>query len=42
MVFDDYGWKDFEGQREVADEFFSTQIEKVVALPTGQGLVIKR
>jgi predicted O-methyltransferase YrrM len=42
IVFDDYGWKGLEAQRSVVDEFFSTHFECVVALPTGQGLIIKR
>ncbi len=41
-VFDDYGWRGLEAQRSVVDEFFSDKRETVVALPTGQGLLIKR
>jgi hypothetical protein len=42
IVFDDYGWKGLEAQRTVVDEFFSKKPETVLALPTGQGLLIKR
>jgi hypothetical protein len=42
VLFDDYGWKGLEAQRSVVDEFFANTPERVVALPTGQGLVIKR
>jgi hypothetical protein len=42
IVFDDYGWKGLEAQRVVVDKFFSEKPESVVALPTGQGLLIKR
>jgi predicted O-methyltransferase YrrM len=42
IVFDDYGWNGLEAQRDVVDAFFSDKPEAVVALPTGQGLAIKR
>jgi|SRR5271165_2780309 len=42
LLLDDYGWKGLEAQRDVVDEFFSQKPETVVALPTGQGLLIKR
>lgn len=42
MIFDDYGWKGLEAQRSVVDEYFSTRPEAIVALPTGQGMLIKR
>jgi Macrocin-O-methyltransferase (TylF) len=42
LVFDDYGWNGLEAQRTAVDEFFSQRSESVVALPTGQGLAIKR
>ena len=41
-VFDDYGEKGLEAQRAVVDEFLSDKPERVVALPTRQGLLIKR
>jgi Macrocin-O-methyltransferase (TylF) len=42
IVFDDYGETGLEAQRAVVDEFFSEKPETVVALPTRQGLLIKR
>ena len=42
VVFDDYGWKGLEAQRATVDEFLSQRPESVIALPTGQGLMIKR
>lgn len=41
MIFDDYGWKNFKKQQEAVDSFFTNRSEKVLELPTGQGLVIK-
>jgi len=42
IIFDDYGWVGYEDQREIIDLFFSDKAEKVLALPTGQGMVIKK
>ena len=42
MVFDDYGETGLEDQRAVVDEFLSERPESVIALPTRQGLLIKR
>ena len=44
IVFDDYGQRGLEPQRAVVDNFFaeSDQAEKVIAIPTGQGLLVKR
>ncbi|MBF0099622.1 MAG: class I SAM-dependent methyltransferase [Desulfobacterales bacterium] len=42
IVFDDYGWDGYEEQRIVIDHFFADKLEKIFALPTGQGLVIKK
>lgn len=39
-VFDDYGWAGYEDQRAVVDEFFARRPEEVIALPTGQALVV--
>jgi hypothetical protein len=39
-VFDDYGWAGYEDQRAVIDEFFAARPEEVIALPTGQALVV--
>jgi O-methyltransferase len=41
VVLDDYGWSGYEAQRAAIDTFFSGRPEQVVALPTGQGIVIK-
>ena len=44
IVFDDYGQRGLEPQRAVVDEFFaaSEMGERVIAVPTGQGLLVKR
>ncbi len=42
VIFDDYGWEEFGEQRLAIDEFFSARKEEVLALPTGQGVVIKQ
>lgn len=42
MVFDDYGFSNYGDQRAVIDRFFADRAESVVALPTGQALMVKR
>ena len=42
MVFDDYGEKGLESQRAAVDEFLADKPESVVALPTRQGVLLKR
>ena len=42
VVFDDYGWKIFQPQKDAADEFMKTRGQMILELPTGQGLMIKR
>jgi O-methyltransferase len=42
VVFDDYGWKQFETQKEAADRFMAARGQLIMELPTGQGLMIKR
>ena len=42
IVFDDYGWKQFEKQKEAADRFMAARGQFIMELPTGQGLMIKR
>jgi predicted O-methyltransferase YrrM len=42
IVFDDYGFPACRGEREAADEYFSTKVEKPICLPTGQAFVIKQ
>jgi len=41
MVFDDYGWLEYSDQRTVIEEFLSQHPDEVIALPTGQGLLVK-
>jgi len=41
VVLDDYGWKDYEEQRQTMDEFAEQAGVAILALPTGQGLIIK-
>ena len=41
IVFDDYGWTGLEAQREVIDAFVRDKAEQVIALPTGQALLVK-
>ena len=40
IVLDDYGWRPFRRQKEVADAFFASRGLEVLELPTGQGLVV--
>jgi O-methyltransferase len=42
VVLDDYGWRAHQAQHDGADAFFSAVDHRVLELPTGQGLVIKR
>lgn len=42
VVFDDYGWRGYEDQRDVIDRFFASRPEAPIALPTGQAAVIKQ
>jgi hypothetical protein len=42
IVFDDYGWHAFRPQKQAEDTFFAARGYRVLELPTGQGLVIKR
>ena len=42
LVFDDYGARGFHDQRTVIDEFFSDKPDQVIALPTCQGIVVKK
>jgi hypothetical protein len=41
VVFDDYGWEDYQDQRQLIDKFFAEQGETVMALPTGQAMAVK-
>ncbi len=42
IICDDYGFETCPGARNAVDCFFADKPEKVVHLPTGQGLVLKR
>jgi len=42
ILGDDYGFITCPGQKKAMDLFFSDKLEEIVALPTGQGFVIKR
>lgn len=41
-LLDDYLWQGFEDQRRLVDEFFEQQQLTIIALPTGQGIVLNR
>jgi hypothetical protein len=41
LVCDDYGFDSCPGARRAMDEFFAGRRERIIHLPTGQGLVIK-
>lgn len=41
VVLDDYGWRGYEEQRATMDEFARSARVEILALPTGQGLVVK-
>lgn len=41
ILSDDYGFAGFESQRQALDEFAAARGVQVMALPTGQGLIIK-
>lgn len=42
IVFDDYGWAAYRAQRIAEDEFMAERGYRILEIPTGQGLVIKR
>lgn len=42
VLLDDYDWPGYEDTKILSDEFFHALGQWVVALPTGQGLVIKK
>ena len=42
IVFDDYGWTGYDAQRYAEDAFMTERGYRVLELPTGQGMVIKR
>lgn len=42
MVFDDYGFENCLGAHRAVNEFFEDKSERIIHLPTGQGVVIKK
>jgi hypothetical protein len=42
ILFDDYGWSNAEAQRNAETAWFAARDERILPLPTGQGLYIKR
>jgi hypothetical protein len=42
LILDDYGWKNYPGQKESADRFARSKRHAILELPTGQGLLIKK
>lgn len=42
VVFDDYGWTGYLAQQLAEDEFMRKRGHRILELPTGQGLLIKR
>jgi hypothetical protein len=41
VLFDDYGWMESREQKAALDEFASSRSTKILAMPTGQGLLLK-
>ena len=42
IIFDDYGWIGYQDQQVQEKEFMKKHGLRILELPTGQGLVIKR
>ena len=42
VVFDDYGWLPFAKQMQAEDAFAARRGYRILELPTGQGLIVKR
>jgi O-methyltransferase len=42
IVFDDYGWAAYQAQRIAEDKFMAERGYRILEIPTGQGLLIKR
>lgn len=42
VIFDDYGWSAYALQKAEEDAFFAARGYRILELPTGQGLVVKR
>lgn len=41
VIFDDYGWQNHIHQKKLIDKFLKIKKQKILTLPTGQGLMIK-
>lgn len=41
VIFDDYGWTQYRASRDAVRAFMAARGQRVVELPTGQGMVIK-
>ncbi|MDF1856728.1 TylF/MycF/NovP-related O-methyltransferase [Pseudooceanicola sp.] len=41
IVFDDYGWTGYAAQKHAEDDWLGARGQRVLELPTGQGLVVK-
>lgn len=41
IIFDDYGWLGYQTLQQVVDAWFVGRAERILELPTGQGLLIK-
>lgn len=42
VVFDDYGWTGYRAQQLAEDRFMAERGHRILEMPTGQGLLIKR
>lgn len=41
IIFDDYGWSGYSPQQEAEDVWLAGRPERILELPTGQGLLVK-
>lgn len=41
IVFDDYGWLGYQAQQQAEDAWLAGRPERILELPTGQGLLVK-
>jgi len=42
IILDDYGWSAYRDQQKEEKNFFKKRKLKVMELPTGQGIILKR
>jgi len=42
IICDDYGFNSCPGAKKAMDDFFSDKVEKIILVPTGQAMVIKK